>query len=99
MSKGKRPDERLDLLERPLPHGFAIRLLVLEPGERLPCDTRTWSNTLIEVECGEVDLHLPGDRRLRMRSGDAFWLSGLPVRSISNPGRSPAALTGLVRAS
>jgi hypothetical protein len=101
LREGEPPDERqrLGLLERPLPPGFAIRLLVLEPGERVRCEAATWNAALIEVECGEVDLHFRGDRRLRMRAGDAFWLSGLPVRSISNPSRSPAALTGLVRSS
>ena len=99
MSEGEPADERLGLLERPLPPGFAIRLLILEPGDWVRCEAATWNDTLIEVECGEVELHFRCERLLRMRAGDAFWLSGLPVRSISNPSASPAALTGLVRAS
>jgi hypothetical protein len=51
----------------------------------------------VEVECGEVDLHLRDGGHFHVRSGDVFWLSGLGVLRLSNPGGAPAALAGLAR--
>jgi hypothetical protein len=90
-------DERLELLARSLPPGFEIRLLMLEPGSDLACDATTWRDALVEVECGQVELHFRHGGRVCVQAGDVLWLSGLGVLRMSNPGRSPAALTGLSR--
>jgi quercetin dioxygenase-like cupin family protein len=88
---------RLELLARSLPAGYQIRLLILEPGTEVAYEPATWRDSLVEVECGQVELHLRDKRRIRVRTGEVLWLSGLGVLSISNPSGSPAALTGLAR--
>ena len=90
-------DDRLELLAQPLPPGFEMRLLVLEPGGDLPCEDATWHDALVEVEFGEVELLFRDGRRICVRAGEVLWLSGLGVLRLCNPGRAPAALTGLAR--
>jgi hypothetical protein len=97
LTGGDPTEGRLDLLARSLPAGFEIRLVVLEPGDDVCCESSTLLEGLVEVECGELDLHLRHNRRFRVRAGDVLWLSGLGVWRLSNPGRTPAALTGLTR--
>jgi hypothetical protein len=97
LTHGEEANDRLELLARSLPGGFEIRLLVLEPGCEVAFEEAFWRDTLVEVECGEVELQFRDDRRLCAHAGDVLWLAGLGVERLSNPSGSPAALTGLAR--
>ena len=76
---------------------FARRRVVLEPGDRRPFEEREWDDALVIVERGEVDLEYRSGARLRFIAGDMLWLTGLPLRSLRNPGAEPAVLPTVSR--
>lgn len=92
-------DEDEPLLGRcdALPDRFARRVVTLAPGERCPYVSEEWTDALVVVEDGSVELEdLAGDRRSLAR-GAVLWLVGLPLRALHNVGRHPAVLVAVSR--
>jgi hypothetical protein len=86
--------ERLDLLGRALPSSFAVRVCILEPGDR-PYDAAECRNALVEVDRGEVDLEFCSGKAVRVRAGAVLWLCGLGLRALDNRGHVPVVLVAL----
>jgi hypothetical protein len=76
---------------------FVRRRVVLDLAARRSFEEREWDDALVIVERGEVDLECANGGRLRFVAGDILWLTGLPVRSLRNPGVEPAVLVAISR--
>ena len=85
-------------LGRRVPPGFAVRQVVLGPGENLAYDEADWCDCVVTVESGAIDLASPHGVRASFIAGDILWLSGLPVRALENPGPDPTVLVAVSRA-
>jgi hypothetical protein len=77
---------RLGLLGRTRAEAFVIRVVVLPPGSQRVFDEREWQDSLVEVECGQLQLELRNGQRRVFASGDVLWLVGLPILSLHNRG-------------
>ena len=78
---------------------FVRRQVVLGPGDRRPYDQKEWDDALVIVKRGEVDLECRNGGRMRFIAGDMLWLTGLPLRSLRNPGPGPVVLVAIARRS
>jgi quercetin dioxygenase-like cupin family protein len=76
---------------------FARRQVVLDPGDSRPYQQAEWDDALVIVKRGEIDLECLAGGRMRFVAGDMLWLSGLPLRSLQNPGPEPVVLMAISR--
>jgi hypothetical protein len=90
-------DDWLSFLGRPLPPAFELRVVAVAPGGERPYDSAEWRDALVVVERGRIDLHCRDGARRRMERGEVLWLSGLPLRTLRNPGHETAVLTAVTR--
>jgi hypothetical protein len=79
------------------PLGFEVRAVGVEPGGHRIYHEAEWSDALVVVSCGEIELECLGGTRHRFGRGDLLWLAGLPLRALHNPGREPALLVAVSR--
>jgi len=89
--------ERLDLLGRPLPPSFELRLVVLRPGDHMGYDPAAWRGALFEVDCGEIDIVFRSGVSGRLGIGSLFWLDGLAPQALHNRGHQPVVLVAVSR--
>jgi hypothetical protein len=82
---------------RPLPAAFARRRITIPPRSERPYDPAEWWDSLVMVECGEVELDCRGGELARFKQGDILWLTGLPVCALRNRGDEPAVLVAVSR--
>ena len=82
-------------MEAPL--GFKVRAVGVEPGGRRTYDEAEWSDSLVVVRRGEIELECLSGATLRFRRGALLWLTGLPLRALHNRGREPALLLAVSR--
>jgi hypothetical protein len=76
---------------------FARRQVVLGPGDSRPYQQAEWDDALVIVKRGEIDLECCAGGRTRFVAGDMLWLTGLPLRSLRNPGPEPTVLVAISR--
>jgi hypothetical protein len=76
---------------------FARRHVVLDPGDRRPYEPAEWDDALVIVKRGEIDVECRAGGRMRFVAGDVLWFTGLPLRSLHNPGLDPAVLVAVSR--
>jgi hypothetical protein len=76
---------------------FARRHVVFDPGDRRPYDAAEWDDALVIVKRGEIDVECQTGCRMRFVAGDMLWLTGLPLRSLSNTGSEPVVLVAISR--
>jgi hypothetical protein len=84
-------------LGRPVPPGFAVREVVVGPGEKLSYVESEWCDCIVAVESGTVDLASHHGVSATFIPGDILWLSGLPVSSLENRGSDPTVLVAVSR--
>ncbi|MGH7713059.1 MAG: hypothetical protein ACREOG_17335 [Gemmatimonadaceae bacterium] len=89
--------EELSFLDRTLPPHFERRIVVVYPGRMRMYVQGEWSDALIVVERGEIELESSLGARYRFSRGDVLWLTGLPLRALHNRGREPALLVAVRR--
>ncbi|MGH2970359.1 MAG: hypothetical protein ACRDK0_15055, partial [Solirubrobacteraceae bacterium] len=89
--------DRLSFLDGPLPPAFDRREVAVAPGRARAYDEAEWSDALVVVERGEIELECMAGGRRRFACGDVLWLSGLPLRALHNLGREPALLVAVTR--
>jgi hypothetical protein len=77
---------------------FDLRVALLPPGGSHACHDREWSDALVVVESGEVELECAGGSRPRFAAGATLALAGVSVRSLRNRGDAPAVLVAIARA-
>ena len=72
-------------------------MITLAPGTSRPFDAADWAGALVILECGELELEALTGCRVRLLRGAIFWLAGLPLRCLHNPGRDAAVLIAVSR--
>ena len=76
---------------------FEVRRVAVAPGGSRAYDEAEWSEALVVVERGRIELEgLSGARRTFER-GAALWLAGVPLRALHNHGREPAVMVTFTR--
>ena len=84
-------------LGRSIPPGFAVREVVVAPGEHLDYVATDWWDCIVTIASGVIDLASPSGVRATFLAGDILWLSGLPVSALENRGADPAVLVAVSR--
>jgi hypothetical protein len=91
-------DDRAPLpLARPVPPGFRLRTVTIDPGADRPFDPAEWAGALVQVEHGLVELEAVDGACRCFHRGHLIWLDGLPLRRLRNPGDEPAVLVAIAR--
>lgn len=90
-------DQRpLNLLARPS-HRLDVRVVILEAGRAMAYDPADWTDTIVEVEAGTIDVETRHGTAIEFRAGAVLWLIGLPVRARHNRHTTPAVLVAASR--
>jgi quercetin dioxygenase-like cupin family protein len=79
------------------PLGFEVRAVGVEPGGHRVYHRTEWSDAIVLVGHGEIELECLSGERRRFRRGDLLWLAGLPLRALHNHGRERAVLVAVSR--
>jgi quercetin dioxygenase-like cupin family protein len=76
---------------------FVVRRVAVAPGRSRPYDAAEWTDALVVVARGRIELEgLSGARRTFV-AGAALWLDGLALRALHNHGPEPAVMVGFAR--
>jgi hypothetical protein len=77
--------------------GFEVRRVAIAPGRSRAYDENEWSDALVVVARGRIELEgLSGTRR-SFAVGAALWLDGLALRALHNHGRETAVMVAFTR--
>ena len=92
-------DEELSrALTRPdLPAPFERRQVTLAPGEECALTAPEWTDTLVLVQSGAVEVICTGNQRHRFRGGDVLTLAGLRLTALRNVGDGEVMLLAVRR--
>jgi len=71
---------------------------VLPPGSTKAYESSEWAGELIVVESGRLEIECVRRARRAFSGGALFWLEGLPLRALHNPGTVPAVLSAVSKA-
>lgn len=96
MSDNQHP-EQLTFLGRLLPPGFEMRVVVVEPGDTRAYQESDWSDALVVVEVGQIQLQASSGAHRDFGRGDVLCLAGLSIRALHNRGPEPAVLVAVSR--
>ncbi|MEU5884852.1 hypothetical protein [Spirillospora sp. NPDC047279] len=77
--------------------GLHRREVVLSGGETRPYDPAAWHDALVLVARGEVELLTVHGERRRFGAGAVLCFTGLPLRSLCNPGPGQTTLVAISR--
>lgn len=89
--------EPLRLLGTRVAPAFERHVRVLPAGYAQPVDATHWTDALVDVAQGEIELELTCGDLHRFRAGDVLWLDGLPLRLLRNRGSGTAVLVAVRR--
>jgi hypothetical protein len=76
---------------------FERHEVTIAPGERIAALDDDWTDALVVVEEGQVELVGRHGARLHIGVGGVLWLSGLALRALRNPGDHSAVLSAVRR--
>ena len=76
---------------------FERHEVTIAPGERIAALDGEWTDAIVVVEEGEVELVGRQGGTLRIGVGGVLWLSGLALRALRNPGDVSAVLSAVRR--
>jgi quercetin dioxygenase-like cupin family protein len=91
-------NDPLSFLGRDLPRSFQLKVVTLPPGSEQPYREADWTDCIVVVEQGEIELECNAGGRRQFQQGAILWLVGLPLRTIRNRGHEPAVLAAVSRA-
>ncbi|GAA3234297.1 hypothetical protein GCM10017691_30740 [Pseudonocardia petroleophila] len=87
----------LPFLRGPLPAAFRRRTVVVEPGDSRPYDSAEWSDELVVVEQGRLDLECRAGGVRSFPTGAVICLDHLGLRTLHNRGTDPTVLVAVSR--
>jgi len=90
-------DHAPDLCAGPLPSWAQRRVVTIEPGLSLPFEESHWSDTLVVIDAGELEIECQLGGRRRFPRGAVLWLSGINARALHNVGDDPTVLVAVSR--
>ena len=76
---------------------FAARTVVLSPGSALPFAEADWSDALIVIESGELEVETFSGLRRQFGTGEILWFAGLDLRVLRCCGADPTVLKAVSR--
>jgi hypothetical protein len=89
--------ERLSFMGRELPQGFAARHIAIDSGCERRYDPTEWSDSLVVVEAGDLELECVGGTCARFDRGAVLFLDSLPLKTLRNCGGEPVLLIAVLR--
>ena len=90
-------ESRAAVFRAGLPPAFEGWRLVLKPGEERLTDAAEWSDAIVLIERGVIEVHCRAGGWRAFRAGDILALSCLPLRAIRNPADKSAKLVAVRR--
>jgi hypothetical protein len=87
----------LSFLGRPLPPAFVLLAVTVAPGCEREFDDADWTDALVIVERGQIELDGLDGHCARFGPGDILWLTGLPLRALCNRSCEPSVLVAVRR--
>ena len=78
---------------------FRRLVITIEAGGSRPYVPGEWSDAIVVVEDGEVEVEGRCGNRIRVASGEVVWLDGIPLEVLRNHGSVPAVLVAVSRCS
>jgi quercetin dioxygenase-like cupin family protein len=90
-------DAALSFLGKPVPAGFDLQVITIEPGAQRPFVKTDWCDALVVVEQGQVALEAESGTSWHFVPGDIVFLSGLALRALHNHGDEPVVLSAVRR--
>lgn len=88
---------RLSLWDTPLPPSMQRHVLVLAPQDEHPYSATEWTDALVVVEAGVIDVEATSGQRHRFAAGAVLHLTGVPVHALHNPGDHDAVIVAVRR--
>ena len=82
---------------RALPAFCELRLVRVEPGCEHPFVEDEWSDAIVVVEEGQIDIECVEGGVRQFPQGAILFLAGLPLRALVNRGAVPAVLSAVSR--
>jgi hypothetical protein len=82
---------------RDLPPRFVARHVTVAAGGELPYERREWTDAIVLVRAGMIELECLGGTRRCFGSGALLCFDSLPLRTLRNAGDEPALLMALSR--
>jgi predicted enzyme related to lactoylglutathione lyase len=76
---------------------FALKVVIVAPGQERRYDAAEWSDAVVVVERGELELECVSGGRRRFEAGSVLWLCGLPLRALRSTGPDPLLLVAISR--
>ena len=76
---------------------FTRRAVTVAPGVRRPFYPAEWRDALVLLRAGTIELESRGGTSARLTAGDLFWLDGVALQALHNPGAEEAVLVAVAR--
>jgi hypothetical protein len=92
-----RHSDRLSLYGRQLSPDYEVRWVVMTAGAERRQVPPEWSDALVVVEEGEIELECTGGSAASFSVGAVVYFGRLPIRCLRNKGKQPAVLSLLAR--
>jgi hypothetical protein len=90
-------DDLVTFMSRQVGPAFDVRRIVLAPGSERACEEDEWSDALVVVEHGTIEVACLNDCRATFVKGDILCLGWLEPRAIRNRGSDVAVLAAVSR--
>jgi hypothetical protein len=74
-----------------------MKVVTLPPQSEQPYCEEDWTDAIVTVEQGEVELECCAGGRKCFQRGAILWLVGLPLRTLRNRGDEPVVLAAVSR--
>ena len=87
----------MDPFAGPVPAGFVRRRITLAPHAALAFDAAAWTDAIVLVEHGTLELVGRAGVRRHFGAGDVLALAPLDLSALRNPGAAPVALVAVTR--
>ncbi len=76
---------------------FSSRTVELPPGAALDHAAAPWTDAMVTVVAGEIEVECSGGERCRFHRGDVLTFARLPLHRVRNRGSEPARLLAVWR--
>lgn len=76
---------------------FCFRTILITPGGERSYVAEEWTDALVLIQDGHLELLCRRGSRRRFAPGSVLWLTGLPLRSLLNPGKVTTRLVAVAR--
>lgn len=87
----------LSLITRHCGPAFQVREIVVPPGAERTYKNDEWTDAMVIVESGTIELDSLSGQCTRFTTGDVLFLAGLRLRLLRNPGPHLAVLSATSR--